>query len=98
MRATTAMYARNVPQSTRKSAVNVPGCVTDATNPAASPPTATPRFIARRCSAYAGARFVGGASAVIIADCEGQNAPLPNPQTVYRAKASQATRISGINP
>ena len=45
------MNATNVPQSTRKRIVNDDGFATEAISPATTPPAATPRFIARRCSA-----------------------------------------------
>ena len=75
------MYATYVAQLTRKSTVKLDGCATDAINPAATPPIAAPRFIVRRCSAYAGERRAAGVSAASSADCDGQNEPLPAPQT-----------------
>ena len=62
--------------------MNVCGFPTEAIRPATTPPTATPTFIESRCSAYAGARRVAGVRAARSADCDGQNEPLPIPQSV----------------
>ena len=80
-RRSTSAYATNVAQLTTNRIVNVDGCATEATSPAVSPPTAAPRFIVRRCSAYAGERRAGGVRPARSADCDGQNEPLPMPQT-----------------
>jgi hypothetical protein len=57
------------------------GCATDAISPAATPPTAAPRFMVSRSNANAGARRGAGVSPARSVDCDGQNEPLPAPQT-----------------
>ena len=96
-RVTMSRYPTNVAALTAKRTVKLDGCATEAMSPATTPPIATPRFITRRCSAYAPARRPGGASAARSADCAGQKEPLPAPQTMYSAKACHATRISGMS-
>ncbi len=62
------MYATYVAALTAKRTVNDEGCDTEAMSPAATPPIAAPRFIVRRCSAYAGERREGGVRPASRAD------------------------------
>ncbi len=80
-RVSTSRKATKVAALTANRIVKLDGCATEAISPATTPPTATPRFITRRWSAYAPGRRPGGARAASSADCAGQNEPLPAPQT-----------------